>query len=128
MDITAILLAAAASFVIGAVWYAFLFAKPYRRLMGIPEGASMKGMGRTMALGFVLDLVRAYVLIQVVAAMGAFSVATGAEAGFWVWLGFVLTTYAGAVVYEKRSIPLAAINAGYYLVAYLVMGAIVAVW
>lgn len=128
MDVTALLLAAVASFAIGAVWFTLLFGKPYRRLLGVPEGASAKGMGTAMAVGFVLDLVRAYVLIQVVAAMGAYSVATGAEAGFWVWLGFVFTTFVGAVVYEKRSPRVAAISAGYYLVAYLVMGAIVAVW
>lgn len=128
MDFTGIFLAAIASFVIGALWYTVLFGKAWRRLMGVPEGAPMTGMAKTLALGFLLDLVRAYVMIKVVAAMGAYSISTGVQVGFWLWLGFIATIGLSQVLYERRPWKSFAISFGYHLVALLAMGGILAVW
>ena len=128
MDITGILIAALASFVIGALWYSVLFGRAWRRLQGIAEGGKMTGMGRTLALGFLLDLLRAYVMIKVVAAMGAYSIGTGMQVGFWLWLGFIATIGLGEMLYERRPWKLFAITYGYHLVALLAMGGILAVW
>lgn len=128
MDITALLLAAVAAFAVGMVWYTVLFGKAWRRLMNVPEGAKMSAMGTTFVAGFVIELVRAYVMLKIVAAMGAFSVSTGLEAGFWVWLGFTATVGLTQVVYEKKGWKYFAISYGYHLAALLVMGAILATW
>jgi hypothetical protein len=48
--------------------------------------------------------------------------------GFHVWLGFVATVQLTGVLFRKQSTNLFAINTGYPLVCYLVMGAIIGVW
>lgn len=128
MAITALLLAAVASYAIGAVWYGLLFRAPWRRLTGVSGEASRGEMARSMALGFVLDLVKAYVMLRIVASMGAYSVATGVEVGFWAWLGLAFTVLADQAVYARRSWVLTAIDGGYYLVSLMAIGGILAVW
>lgn len=128
MNIIPVLVAAAVSFVIGALWYTVLFGKMWRRSLGISEDAKMTGMGKTLAIGFVIEVVRAYVMLMVVAAMGAYSFATGAEAGFWMWLGFTATIGLGQVIYENRAWKSFVISFGYHLVALIVVGGILATW
>ena len=45
-----------------------------------------------------------------------------------LWFGFVLTTWATEYVYEARPLSLLAINAGFWLPAMVLMGAIVGGW
>lgn len=124
----AILVAAVAAFAVGAIWYAPpLFGRPFQRLLGPVSGLKKPGFAASLLAGFALELVRAYVMLMLVAATGAFSLGAGAETGFWAWLLFA----AGVAInnlYERRSWKLFAINAGYHLLAFLVMGAILATW
>lgn len=125
MDLTSLLVATLASFVIGGLWYSpFLFGRAWKRLAGVEGGMSWK----TAIVGFAIEAVRAYVMAIIVASMGAFSLATGMEAGFWIWLGFVATVGAMELLYERRSWKLLAISFGYHLVALMAMGAILATW
>jgi len=48
--------------------------------------------------------------------------------GFHVWLGFVATVQLTGALFAKQSMKLFAINTGYQLVCYLVMGAILTAW
>ncbi len=50
----------------------------------------------------------------------------GALAGVITWLGFVATTRASAVLFEKRPLGLYWINAGYDLISLALMGTILA--
>jgi hypothetical protein len=54
--------------------------------------------------------------------------AAGARVSFFLWLGFVATPLLSTTVYEGRPITLFAINAGYWLVAMLIMGALIGGW
>ncbi|MEK9135973.1 MAG: DUF1761 domain-containing protein, partial [Bacteroidota bacterium] len=54
--------------------------------------------------------------------------AGGLMAGFWNWLGFVLTTNASTVLFEFRRSGLYWINMGYYLVCLLLMGGVLGAW
>jgi hypothetical protein len=47
---------------------------------------------------------------------------------FAVWLGFVTTVQLTAVLFARKPFKLYAIDTGYQLVCYLVMGIILAVW
>lgn len=126
MDITSLLVATVAGYAVGALWFApFIFGKAWQRLRGVDMS---KVTWRPMVFGFVIELVRAYVMAIVVAAMGAYSLITGIETGFWIWLGFVATVGLTQLNYEKMSFKLFAITYGYHLVAMVVMGAILATW
>jgi hypothetical protein len=124
----AVIVAAIIKFAIGAVWYQLLFGKRYRELMKVPEGTMADGFAQALVVGFVGDLIMAYILARFVAHYGATTLAEGALIGCMAWLGFVATRMAGSVFYEKKSIELVAINAGYQLVGIVVMGAIFGVW
>jgi hypothetical protein len=55
-------------------------------------------------------------------------VAAGLQSGFWIWLGFIATSQINSVIWDGRPVKLYLINVGYYLVSYLAMGSILAVW
>lgn len=132
----AVILAAIISMVLGFLWYGPLFGKKWIALMGwSPEAmavAKAKGMTKSYVLMTISSLVMAYVLYYVVAYSGAFvntsGVSVGLSSGFWIWLGFIAPVTMGSVLWEGRSWALWVLNAGYYLVSLLLMGAVLAAW
>lgn len=131
INYVAVLLAAVASFVLGALWYSALFGKSWMKLMGFDQRklqGMKKGVWKSYAAGFVAALVMSYVLAHFVKYAQAATALEGIAAGFWVWLGFVATIMLGAVIWEGKPPKLYAINAGYYLVSLALMGAILAVF
>ena len=124
----AVIVAAVVKFAIGAAWYQPLFGKRWRELMKVPEGAMADGMTQALIVGFVGDLVMAYVLARFVAHYGDAGLGGGLLVGFMAWLGFVATLMVGQIYYEKKPMELIAINAAYQLVGLLAMGAIFGVW
>lgn len=124
----AVIVAAIVKFAIGAVWYQPLFGKRWRELMKVPEGSMTEGLAQGMIVGFVGDLVMAYILARFVAHYGDGGIGGGLLVAFMAWLGFVATLMAGQIYYEKKPMELIAINAGYQLVGLLVMGAIFGIW
>lgn len=127
----AVLGAGVSAVVIGALWYGPLFQKPWMRLAGLTT-ESMKSMALSplmaMVGGFIISLLIAYVLsyavVFVTAYTGTAGLFAGAEVGFWTWLGFLVPATSGAYLWEGKSPKLWVLNAGYYLVSLLVMGAL----
>ena len=125
--------AAFASFGLGALWYSpVLFAKPWMKEMGI-DPSRMQSMKLTptqaMVAGFVTALVTAYVLAHFVEVWaqvtgGQMGIAEGFQLAFYLWLGFVAPVMLGSILWEGKSWKLFFINAGYQLVALLLMSGI----
>ena len=128
----AVLAAAAASMVIGFLWYGPLFGKQYMKLVKIDDkklkGAKKKGMGKAYVLTFITSLITGYVLANFVGYVGATTASEGAVLGFLIWIGFFATTQLGMVLWEGKPVKLYLINTLHYLVALAAMGAILAVW
>jgi hypothetical protein len=131
----AILVAAISTMVVGFLWYSpLLFAKPWMREMGYDpnDKARMEEMkksaGPAYGGSFVASLVSAFVLALFLHRFQNYTVHFGLIIGFHVWLGFVATVQFTGALFMKQSMKLFAINTGYQLVCYLVMGAILAVW
>jgi Protein of unknown function (DUF1761) len=125
----ALVVAAAARMVIGALWFApFAFGRPWMELVGCTPEAMKAGMGKALAVDAIGSLVMAFVLVHAVHYAGAGGAGQGAAVGLFNWLGFIGVTTLAATVYEKRPLKLFFINNGFQLLALLVMGAIVAVW
>ena len=53
---------------------------------------------------------------------------TGALVGFISWAGFIAAPSIAQNIYEGRPFKLFAINTGYWLVAVLITGGLLAVW
>lgn len=124
--ILAIVVAAIVSFAVGALWYGPVFGRYWMGLMGFtPE--SMRAMkmtpARAMTLGFISQLVFAYVLAQFVGFVGV-DVWGAATLAFWIWLGFYATTTLGGYLWEGKSFKLVAFNTAYQFVGLLVTAAV----
>jgi hypothetical protein len=129
----AVVVSAIAYWVLGAIWYSpLLFAHPFIALKGwTPEelaALQAAGAGKEIAIAFAGSLLLAYVLAHFVKFTGAETARAGIETGFWLWLGFVITTNLETVLFEGRPLGLYLISNGYHLVGLLGMGALLAVW
>ncbi len=135
INLLAVLVAAISTMVVGFVWYSpLLFAKAWMREMGYDpnDKARMEEMkksaGPAYGGSFVASLVSAFVLALFLHWLQNYTVHFGLIIGFHVWLGFVATVQLTGALFMKQSMKLFAINTGYQLVCYLVMGAILSVW
>jgi hypothetical protein len=125
----AVLVAAVAAWVLGMAWYMAL-AKQWLAALGKTE-ADVKGPDgkpksyAPLVLVFVAELIMAWVLAGLVGHFGAVTVKNGVISGAFCWLGFVLTTVATNNAFGQRKTMLTVIDAGYWLIVLLVMGAII---
>jgi hypothetical protein len=133
--IVPVIAAAIATMVIGFLWYSpLLFAKPWMRAMGYdPEDKAklaemQKGAGLMYAGAMLASLASAFVLAKIIEITTVNSALYGMKVAFAVWAGFVTTVQFTAFLFERKPFKLYAMNTGYQLVCYLVMGAILAVW
>jgi hypothetical protein len=124
----AILVSAFVPMVLGALWYSpMLFARPWMRAVGrTPEEISGASLG--YAISAVGAIVTSYVLARIVKWAEVDDFWNGALVGLLVWLGFVATVLAVNTWFGGRPRALWAIDAGYQLVALLIMGAILGAW
>ena len=127
----AVIVAALAKFVLGAVWYSpMLFISQWAAAVGIDLNAPMEGgaMAKVMGGSFLAYIVQAYVMVHFVQYAGAKDAKGGAQTGFWLWLGFAAVLGFQTVMYEQRPFVLFFINTGYELLTLLAMGVILAAW
>lgn len=133
VNLVAVLVAAVASMIIGMLWYSpLLFGNIWMKLSGMSKSdmakKKKKGMGGTMAVAFIAQLVTGYVLAIFVAFTGSTTASTGAITGFWLWLGFVGTVTLGSVLWESKPVKLYVLNNAHNLLSLAVMGAIIGAW
>jgi len=135
INLLGVLVAAVSTMVVGFLWYSpLLFAKPWVREMGydMNDKAKMEEMkksaGPAYAGSFVASLLSAFMLALFLHWTRTENWQFGALIGFHVWLGFVATVQLTGVLFMRQSMKLFAINTGYQLVCYLVMGAILGAW
>ncbi len=133
----AVIIAAIAQFVIGAVWYSpALFANKWLAALGKTPGVMEMGNKQYIAFAksFIGSLCMAFVFAHIITSFGEHSVTAGIGGGIWMWIGFgfpILLNgylYDGALRTGENRTRLFFINAGYYLVSLIVMGSILAMW
>jgi hypothetical protein len=126
----AIFVCAVAYWLLGGLWFALLFNKPWMALEGVTEEQA-RASGTTIApfvISFILNLLIAYVLSQLCLWRNATTAARGAALGILLWIGFVGPITYTTYLYEMRPWQLFAINQFYPLVGLALMGAILGAW
>jgi hypothetical protein len=131
----ALLVAAVAAWLFGAVYYGVL-GKIWMAAQGeTMESLKAKNAGKSATtktapfiLSFVAELIMAWVLSGMLTHMGMTGARAGAISGAFVWFGFVLTTIVVNNAYTFRSWRLSAIDAAHWLGALIITGAIVGGW
>ena len=127
----AVVVAAIAPMIIGALWYGPLFGRLWLSAHGhTPEQLEQmkQGMGKAYGLSFVCYLAMATVLAYLLAWIGAINVATGLWMAFLCWLGFAATVGLTAHLFSDRKPSAYLIDVAYQLVYMLAMGAILGAW
>ena len=130
VNIWAVLVGAVAYFVLGGLWFSVLFGKTWLKAIGKTEDdiRAEGGAGAGYAVSIIGGVVMAYVLALLMSHSSDITLIGGLKYGFLVWLGFSITSVAPTYFYEGRNKTLLLIYAGYTLVGYLGIGAILAVW
>lgn len=113
--------------------FARAFAKPWLAELKITEEEIAKckaqgGMGPKMAATFLMGLVEVFVLAIALKAMGCGSAACGAGTGLMLGVGFTALPIATNFMFERRSLRLYLITAGFPVVASVLAGALLAAW
>jgi hypothetical protein len=131
----AVLVAGISTMIVGFVWYSpLLFAKPWMREMGYDPNDKakiqemQKSAGPAYGASLVAGMLSAFTLALILHGLQANDLHVGLMLGFHVWLGFVATVQLTGALFAKQSMKLFAINTGYQLVCYLIMGAILSLW
>jgi hypothetical protein len=147
LDWLAIGLSVLAMMVLGFVWYAKWSptGKVWMRNMGMdparmpppPAGKMAMSMGLMVLGSFLMMFVFAHTNMVYEDAFR--NEATGGQAGFdlrmmdtltgavFTWLGFIVPLNLNAVAFENKRWSMFFVNAGYYLVALLIAGVLLAV-
>ena len=126
----AIVVAAIACFLFEAAWYS-IFIQSW-----------MSGIGRTMkelastginpAFQYAVALAGGFVIAAGISCItqltGAQTWQRGIKVAAMLWVGFVLPVWCTEYVFEARPLSLLGINAGFWLLGMILMGAIVGAW
>jgi len=128
----AVLVAAVAYFVLGALWYSkALFGTKWAQLtkldMNNPD--LKKGMGGMMISTFVLILVVCFALeILIVKINFEQELSYGIKLGLLTGLAFATTAVSITYVYERKPTNLYLINTGYHVVGHVIAAIILVLW
>lgn len=123
------LVAALSTFVLGGLWYSpLLFHRPWLAASGLTEedlrrGGAARVFGPALLLQLVSSVNLAFFLAD-----GRPSLGWGVGAGLLAGLGWVATGLGVTYLFERRPLGLYLIDAGYHVLSFAVMGAILGVW
>ena len=127
LNILAVLVAALTGFVIGGLWYGPLFRTPWMRWSGMTfERGKQQNVALVFGLTYVLNVVAACGLDMLVPAGEGW--AWGLHTGAFCGAFFVATAFGVVYLFESRPLGLWAINAGYQVVNFAAMGAVLGAW
>lgn len=129
VNVVAVVVAAVAAFVVGALWYSpVLFGKAYAAVRGLDPRAvaEMRPPVAEIVGEFARNLVIAFVLGHFVVRLGISDRRGAVQLALWVWVGFQAMLLLGAVLHEKMPPKLYAIHVGDALVKTLLMTVILA--
>lgn len=122
IDTLAVVLAAIASFAVGALWYGVL-GKPWMRAARLTPDMT-KPTPLLFVISFVCELLMALIFALLI---GHFEAATFTDvlaAAFFLWIGFVATTIVVNTRYQGFGWDLPLIDGGHWLLVLLVQGAV----
>ncbi len=123
----AVIVAAIVYFILTAIWYSSqVFGKELVR-HEIVNTNRMPSKALAYVGEFIAALIIAYVLTVIIEFAGVGTPLEGLNIGFWMWLGFVLTTQFCDAIWGRKSFTSFVLNSILILVGFLVMGALIPV-
>ena len=129
----AVLVASLVGFAIGYIWYGPIFGKQWMASIGKTEEELSKGnMAKTFGFTFVFQFIMATFLAMFFygspeSAM-SMDASTGAYYGLLTGFGWVATSTGVGALFEQKSWQYIFINAGYWVIVFVLMGWILGAW
>ena len=123
-----VIVSALAAFALGSLWYSpVLFGKAWQKLIKLSDD-EMKSANMPLIFGttFILNIIGAFVLDMFIGKDA--TAITGLMAGLLVSLAWVSTSLGINYLFTRKSFALFLIDAGYYIVFFTIMGAILGAW
>ena len=122
----AVIVAAIAGIAVSALWYTMLWARPNctaraldKQIAGVDPPANL------LPIAMLGNLLAAFVLAVVLKSSGVVTLANGLVAGALLGVGIALPVVAQIVLYGFRPRTFIPLDAGVWIVALVVMGAII---
>ena len=129
VNIWGVILAGFSYLIIGALWYSpLLFGKQWIKLNGFTDEdfKSNKPMWMITGLSFLSGVLASFVISMI---MGPNSNAPfGAIVGACIAIFWITTSKLTSVLFENQPVNLFLLHAGFDIVSFMVMGAIVGYW
>ena len=125
----AVIVAAIAYWLLGAIWYGVVFGEAWMALehMTAEQARSMNPV-LPYVITLALNVLIAYALAQICIWRNADTLGRGASVGVLLWIGFVGPVTFTTYMYEMRPKELYAINQFFPLAGFVLMGAILGGW
>ena len=116
------------SFILGSLWYSpVLFGKLWQSEAGLSDEKLKNGnMGLIFGGAFILIFISMFNLAMFLGPKADLSF--GMMAGFLTGFGWVATSIGVLYLFERRSLKLFFINAGYHIICFTASGAILGGW
>ncbi len=126
-NLLAILVAAAAGFLVGGIWYGPLFGKAWMAQHGLTEEELKNAnMLKIYGLTFAFSVLSAVFLGHLLAHFGTMSARSTMMISVGTALGFIVPAIGTNYLFSRKSGKLFAIDAGYWLLFYAAMGGVFA--
>ncbi len=126
-----VLAAAAAYFILGALWYSpVLFAKPWAKMvnMKMNDPNAKSGMGAMMAGSFILMFIACIGLAIIYQIIKIDTVLLAVKFGLFFGVFFAATGISISFIYEKKPIGLHFIDGGYHIAGLIVASLVLVLW
>jgi hypothetical protein len=126
----AVLVAAVAYFLLGAIWYSFLFRDAWVKSSGVNvnDPNAKKGVAGIMVTSFITILVTSIGLSFFITRIGSGGWMSGLKVGLIAGICFCAMAIVNSYLYEKRPLALQMINSFYNIVGCVIAGIIISVW
>jgi hypothetical protein len=124
-NLWAVLLAAVSMFLVGGLWYSGPLSQIWLRETKLKPKDIEGGVGLSFGGTFLLSLLAAFILAFFIGKEGdaSFGAFAGLTVGIWI-----ATALGTNYLFERKSFTLFLINAGYNLIGFTVMGAVIGQW
>jgi hypothetical protein len=126
INIWAVLVAAASSFLLGGIWYGPLFKNVWCREAGVDPNGKGGHPAKVFGGAFLLSLLAAYVFARFLGPAPDLqrALATGAVTGFC----FVAACFGINYLFANRSLKLWLIDGGYHTLQFVLYGLVLGLW
>jgi hypothetical protein len=125
-----VLVATIGYFMLGAIWYSFLFQKKWIEYtkVNVDQANAKKGAAAMMFGSFVMMFITSAAIAILCEFMDQHHWQEGLHLGLLTGLGFAFTSMAINMLYEQKPLGLYMINGGYQLFGNIIAAIIITAW